>query len=279
MDHLRCLRKLGCGAFSGQAWFQLKWVGQLQGHSITVKELISIVIAAAVWGPRWRGSSIQVLCDNAAVVAILNQNSSREKEVMHLVCCLAFIMAKFQFLLSASHIPGVQNTATDALSRNKLDIFHSIYPQANSSPAPLPAALLDVLLLSKPCRLDILELDRTVEQYFHQGLGPSTWRRYGSAQRRYLSFCTHYRSTPIPSSEQLLCQFAADLAASGLQASTIKCYLSANKTTSYCTGVGDPGMAKLEQVIIQGRRQRYGRYGHGRTGFLRKKNGVAWILT
>ena len=29
----------------------------------------------------------------------------------------------------------------------------------------------------------------------------------------------------------------------------------------------------------QGRRQRYGRYGHGRTGFLRKKNGVAWILT
>ena len=75
----------GCGAFAGQAWFQLKWVEQLQGHSITVKELIPIVIAAAVWGPTWRGSSVQVLCDNAAVVAILNQNSSRDKEVMHLV--------------------------------------------------------------------------------------------------------------------------------------------------------------------------------------------------
>ena len=44
-----------CGAFSGQSWFQLKWVEQVQGHSITVKELIPIVIAAAVWGPIWRG--------------------------------------------------------------------------------------------------------------------------------------------------------------------------------------------------------------------------------
>ena len=98
----------------------------------------------------WRGSSIQVLCDNVAVVAILNQNSSRDREVIHLVRCVAFITAKFQFLLSASHIPAVENTAADALSRNKLDIFHSIYPQANSSPAPLPAALLNLLLLSKP---------------------------------------------------------------------------------------------------------------------------------
>ena len=140
----------GCGAFSGQSWFQLKWVEQVQGHSITVKELIPIVVATAVWGPTWRGSSVQVLCDNAAVVAILNQNSSRDKEVMHLIRCLAFITAKFQFLLSASHIPGVENTAADALSRNNLDVFHSIYPQANSAPAPIPAPLLDLLLLSKP---------------------------------------------------------------------------------------------------------------------------------
>ena len=142
----------GCGAFSGQSWFQLKWVEQVQGHSITVKELVSIVVATAVWGPTWRGSSVQVLCDNTAVVAILNKNSSRDKEVMHLIRCLAFITAKFQFLLSVLGISQGWKIQLQmhALSRNKLDVFNSIYPQANSAPAPIPAPLLDLLLLSKP---------------------------------------------------------------------------------------------------------------------------------
>jgi len=103
----------GCGAFSGQSWFQLKWVGQLLGHSITIKEFIPIVVAAAIWGHKWRGSTVQILCGNAAVVAILNQNSSRDREVMHLLRCLAFITAKFQFLITASHIPGIENTAAE----------------------------------------------------------------------------------------------------------------------------------------------------------------------
>jgi len=51
----------GCGAFSGQSWFQLKWVEQLLGHSITIKELIPIVVAAAIWGHKWRGSTVQIL--------------------------------------------------------------------------------------------------------------------------------------------------------------------------------------------------------------------------
>ena len=169
---------------------------------------------------------------------------------MHPVRCLAFITAKFQFLSSASHIPGVENTAADALSRNKLDVFHSILPSgqpiscSTSSSPPGPS-------LAVQTRLDILELDKTVERYFHEGLAPSTRRSYGLA-RRFLSFCSHYHFTPIPSSEQLLCQFAAHLAVSGLQASTTKCYLSAIRQLHTAQGVGDPGMgsmAKLEQVV------------------------------
>ena len=140
----------GCGAFSGQAWFQLKWAQQLLGHSITIKELIPIVIAAAIWGHKWRGSTVQIMCDNAAVVNILNQNSSRDREVMHLLRCMAFITAKFQFLITASHIPGIENTAADALSRDKVNLFHSICPQADHAPSAIPASLLDLLVLSKP---------------------------------------------------------------------------------------------------------------------------------
>ena len=74
---------------------------------------------------------------------------------MHLIRCLAFITAKFQFLLSASHIPGVENTVADALSRNKVVVFL----QANSVPAPIPAALLDLPLPSKPDWMSLSWID------------------------------------------------------------------------------------------------------------------------
>ena len=63
---------------------------------------------------------VQAWCDNQAVVCIVNQGSSRDPEVMHLVRCLAFIKARCQFELVASHIRGSSNTKADALSRDNL---------------------------------------------------------------------------------------------------------------------------------------------------------------
>lgn len=97
-----------------------------------------------------------------------------------------------------------------------------------------------------------MELDRTVEQYFLQGLAPSTRKTYSSAQKRYYSFCLQHRLQPIPCTEQLLCQFAAHVAESGVQASSIKCYLSAIRQLHIAKGEGDPGiskMVKLQQVL------------------------------
>ena len=66
----------------------------------------------------------------AAVVAI-NQYHKFEQEanqVMQvLIRCLAFITATCsEFLLSASHIPGVENTAADALSRDTNWMFSTL---------------------------------------------------------------------------------------------------------------------------------------------------------
>ena len=71
--------------------------------TINCKELIPIVLAAAVWGREWAGLTMQVRCDNAAVVADLNRDCSKDADVMHLLRCLAFIKAKFRFLMFASH--------------------------------------------------------------------------------------------------------------------------------------------------------------------------------
>ena len=89
-------------------------------------------------------------CDNEAVVQILNSGTSRDPIVMGLMRCLYFIAAKFSLLLSATHLAGADNILADALSRDNLDLFLTLHPQAHPSPHPIPAALLDLLIHSKP---------------------------------------------------------------------------------------------------------------------------------
>ena len=87
----------GCGAYSGPHWFMLPWTGSIADYHITVKELIPIVIAGAVWGSTWRGSTVLAQCDNMAVAHTVNHGSSKNQDAMYLARCLAFVTAKFDF--------------------------------------------------------------------------------------------------------------------------------------------------------------------------------------
>ncbi len=118
--------------------------------TLPLKELVPIVIAATVWGKQWHGQTVQVWCDNAAVVHIINHGSARDKDAMHLARCLACITAKFDLQLVASHIKGAENSLADALPRDNLPPFRSLLPQAAPEPTAIPEALLDLLLVSKP---------------------------------------------------------------------------------------------------------------------------------
>ena len=69
---------------------------------------------------------------------------------MHLARCLAFVKAKFEFELLATHLPGARNTIVDALSRNNMASFHSLLPQADQEPTLIPDSLLDLLIISRP---------------------------------------------------------------------------------------------------------------------------------
>ena len=139
----------GCGAFAGSDWFMLPWPDSIASYHITVKELIPIVIAGAIWGPLWQSSTVLAKCDNMAVVNIINHGSSKNQDAMHLVRCLTFISAKFDFDMVATHNKGAHNIRADALSRDNLPLFRLLDPQANQRGAPLPQSLLDLLILSK----------------------------------------------------------------------------------------------------------------------------------
>ena len=140
----------GCGAFCGKKWFQLKWPTSLLEHDITFKELVPIVLAAAVWGKVWSAKNVKVWCDNSAVVDIVNKGDSKELEVVHLMRCLSFFKAKFQFSLFAEHVAGEKNDLADALSRNNSSYFRSHYSQADLLPTPLPPQLLDMTIILRP---------------------------------------------------------------------------------------------------------------------------------
>ena len=109
-----------------------------------------MVIAAIVWGSEWKGKSVLIQCDNEAVVSIVNSGSSKNKEAMCLMRCLAFIAASLDLRLRAVHIKGVHNTRADALSRNNAPLFHSLCPQADPEPSVLPEVVLDLLFLQEP---------------------------------------------------------------------------------------------------------------------------------
>ena len=140
----------GCGAYCESQWFQLKWMDCIKTMHITIKEFVPVVMAAAIWGTSWAGKSVLIRSDNAAVVAVINSGTSRDHEVMHLMRCLVFISAKFNFIFSAAHIPGIHNQLADALSRDNYQYFESHYPQAQRLASPIPQALVNLLMVSKP---------------------------------------------------------------------------------------------------------------------------------
>ena len=117
---------------------------------ITVKELLPIVIGAAVWGSRWRGLTVSCRCDNVTVVAIVNSGRSKVEKVMHLMRCLSFFLARWEVSLVCSHIPGILNGAAEALSRDALSSFQQLMPGASKVPTELPDSVLDCLVRGAP---------------------------------------------------------------------------------------------------------------------------------
>ena len=97
----------GCGAISPhlRRWIQLQWPPynragfNSRSQSILWKELVPIVLACAVWAKHWQGLSVMVHCDNMGTVAVVNSGYSREQPIMHLLRCLFFIRATYQFSL------------------------------------------------------------------------------------------------------------------------------------------------------------------------------------
>lgn len=139
----------GYGAFvGGLGWFQGLWPGGWENIDISVKELVPVVIAAALWGKHWTSKHVCFHSDNMAVVAILASRTAKTQLLVHLLRCFSFYSAHFGFHYSAKHVPGVRNMAADALSRGKLHVFSSLVPQTPR--CVIPPSLVELLITRRP---------------------------------------------------------------------------------------------------------------------------------
>ena len=136
----------GCGAWSNSDWFQLSWDQVSQHFQVAIKELIPILIAAVIWGGKWKGCVVVANCDSEAVVVTLNSRCSKDPHLMQMLCTLFFLEAHNQFKITAKYIPGTLNTLVDHLSCHKLKHFHDYHHTASHYPSCIPENLLQWLL-------------------------------------------------------------------------------------------------------------------------------------
>ena len=137
----------GCGATWKGRWFQIQW-SALPGTSewgIMPKEMLPIVVAAVVWGARWKGLVIRARCDNMSVVAAVQAGACKERWSMHLLRCLAFVEARLSVTVRAEHIRGSENGVADDLSRNRLQSARSTMQVTEEEPVAVPAEVLGML--------------------------------------------------------------------------------------------------------------------------------------
>ena len=176
----------GCGAFTSSGhWFQLQWPRSWEPVHITVKELLPVVMACALWGMAWQGQAVRCHCDNEAVVAILKSGTSKNPLVMHLMRCLFLFSAHYQLYLDPVHLPGKVNVAADNLSRDNLPVSAA---GTHSTPQPHPPpSRADAGVGASEARLDGSQLEGHAAFYFVQGLANSRLKTYQSGHSLTLS--------------------------------------------------------------------------------------------
>ena len=133
---------IGFGAVLGNRWFNGTWHSSFDDVHISTKELFPIVLVTEVWGDVLANRRVLFHTDNAAVVAIINKQSSRDEVNMHLIRCLVIALLRHNVVFKAQHIPGKCNVLADMLSRFQLQAARRHAPWLDPQLTTIPPHLL-----------------------------------------------------------------------------------------------------------------------------------------
>ena len=137
--HTDALWTWGCAAVLESEWLQWKWPPEWCKVGIMAMELVSTYI---IWVPYLAKLHINLQCENASLVIVINKGSSKDKFVIHLLCSLSFFVAHFDIYITAFHLPGIMNVTADHLSRGYMsEVFEATPTLAQHPTATSPLDL------------------------------------------------------------------------------------------------------------------------------------------
>jgi len=149
----------GCAAVFGVHWVQWQWPAEWYKIGIMAKELVPIIFTCIVWGRYLSRHHINFCCDSANLVIAINKGSSKDKFVMHLLCCLSFFVAHFDIYITATYLPGAINVMADHLSRGRFSQAFQVTPTLSCHFTPIPYTAYELI---SPRKIEWTSL------YFHQ---------------------------------------------------------------------------------------------------------------
>ncbi|XP_077957070.1 uncharacterized protein LOC120819784 [Gasterosteus aculeatus] len=106
------------GIYQGQ-WFASHWPTAFCRFetSIALYEIYPVAVACFIWGRHWTRKRISIMCDNQAVVDIVNKGRSSARDIMPFMRGITWFAVTKNFFLTPRHVPGQHNKLADSLSR------------------------------------------------------------------------------------------------------------------------------------------------------------------
>ena len=132
----------GYGALFGRRWFYGEWPPNWKSLNIAFLELFPITISLHVWGCQMSNQCVSLFTGNAALVDIINRQTSKHPMIMILVRDLVLTSLSHNILFRAYHVPGVDNTRADLISRLQIVEFRKAFLDADPEPTHVPETLL-----------------------------------------------------------------------------------------------------------------------------------------
>ena len=105
------------GATFANMVYTLPIPSQFQHLHIAQLEMLNVVVALKVWASAWSDRTIDIKCDNLAVVEVLTSGKTKDTFLATCARNIWLICAIFNINIRVHHIPGKSNSITDLLSR------------------------------------------------------------------------------------------------------------------------------------------------------------------
>ena len=136
--------KLGFGGLCQNSWVFGQWDEQFMlaaDPSIKYLELFAVTVTILNWLHRFANSRIILFCDNQAVVAMINKNTSSCKNCLHLIRIIVLHSMRLNVRVFARYISSKNNKSADFLSRLRLQDFRILNPEADQEMMKIPEQL------------------------------------------------------------------------------------------------------------------------------------------